>query len=332
MTATPSASASFVPPMYDIYTVDDLKMIEYNSDIGAYFYLKNDLEITSDIWRPIGSSGRPFSGKFYGDNYTITFKQDTELMPSSGFENGGSGLFGKIYSGRIYDLNVVLQGNLTSNGDNVGAFAGVVDGNGISWNYTDSSFVNCSVSANGYTISGSNNTGGFIGYLVNGTIENSSSDCSVISEENNAGGFVGYVSNGTIINSSAAGSVESVENAGGFIGSMRIGNVSGSSATGAVVSNSFSGGFIGYISDNISVTNSSANGSVKPAGAYGNFIGNWAEGHKPEVVDCLYLGKEVDLEPVPVPESSNYSMIYWIAGIALIFLIGAIAIIYFKKK
>ncbi|MDR2944255.1 MAG: hypothetical protein LBU81_04135 [Methanosarcinales archaeon] len=323
-----SSSLSLAVPEYYIRSADDLKSIEYQSNVSSYFHLMNDIDITDEIWNPIGSANRPFSGTFYGNNHTITFTGNSELMQPAGFENEGCGLFGNIYSGKIYDLNLVLQGNLTSNEKNTGTFAGIVNGN-YSSQWHSSAFINCSVSAKNASVSGLNNVGGFVGYIVNASVENCSSDCSVISKGYNAGGLAGAVFNGTFAHSSAAGSVESAGTAGGFIGSLRLGNISNSSATGSVKSESSAGGLIGYISAETVISDSAADGTVEPGGVFGNFIGGWDENYKPEIINCFYQGKKVDLKPVP---AADYSSTYLMAGVVLIILIAAAAIIYFKMN
>jgi len=328
------------PPVYFIYSVDDLRAIEYNSDILAGFLLMNDIEITDETWNPIGSTNRPFKGIFYGNNHTITFTKDTELSQPIGYENSGSGLFGNIYSGEIYDLTIVLNGNLSSDSANVGSLVGIMNGNSSQANYTSSSIVNCTVLSNGYRISGAGNTGGLVGSVINGSVENSFSDCSVLSEGNNSGGLIGYVFNGTFNNSSAAGSISSKgNNAGGFIGLMRMGSISDSFATGSVEAIGYAGAFAGYISDETTISNSFANGAVKPKGVFGNFIGGWAEDYKPTVADCFYQETEVDLEPVP-PVSDvevyykNYTLFYalFICLAVIIFLFAIAAVFYLKKR
>lgn len=322
------SSQSNIPLQYYIYSVDDLKTIEYNSNFTASFYLMNDIEITDEIWKPIGFPSRPFSGTFYGNNHTITFTKNTQLMPPVGYENGGCGLFGNIYSGRIYDLNIVLKGNLSSKADNAGSLAGVVNGN-YSSSDSQSAFINCHVEGANYSVKGVNNVGGMIGYMVNGSIDNCSSDCSVLSEDKNAGGLIGSVFNGAVVNSSASGAVHSGGNAGGLIGTFRFGNISDSAASGSVTSTDSSGGFIGYISDKTVILNSTADGNVKPPGEFGNFIGRWKENCKPEVINCTYQGKEADLEPVP---KTNLSKIHLAIAGVLVFAVIVAAVIYFRKE
>ncbi|MDR2944156.1 MAG: hypothetical protein LBU81_03610, partial [Methanosarcinales archaeon] len=203
MTDTAALSVEAPPQTdWDISSAEDLKSIKYNAGRDHRFHLMNDIEITDEYWNPIGSSKQPFSGAFYGNNHTITFTKDTELIQSYGAENSGCGLFGYIYAGQICDLNIVFQGNLTSAENNTGAVVGMLDGN---YSYSASTpplLHNCKVSAKRYSITGLENTGGLVGCVVNGSIENCSSDASVISQKKNAGGSAGYVFNGTFINSS----------------------------------------------------------------------------------------------------------------------------------
>lgn len=325
------ASESLTPiPRYFIYSVDDLKGIEYKSGQDVDFVLMGDIEIEEEIWKPIGSSKRPFSGAFFGNNHTITFVKDTELLQFVGSENEGCGLFGNVYSGRIYDLNLVLQGNLTSNENNTGTIIGIMNGNSSIPEFTSSVLVNCTVSTNEQSVSGLNNVGGLVGYIINGSIENSSSNCSVLSKKSNTGGLVGSIFNGTITNSSAFGSVNSVEKAGGLIGTIRNGSISDSSACGSVEANKIAGGFIGYVSDDTIILNSSASGSVKPAGKFGNFIGEWAEDHKPDVINCLYQEQEVNLEPIP-EKTTFFSHFFLIIGVGLILIVISIYLIKYNE-
>ena len=303
------------PSEFEVYTIEDLRAVDYQPSNIISIELMNDIEITDNSWKPIGSANKPFTGEFNGNNHTITFTKDTEFIPAVGSENSGCGLFGYIYDGQIRDLNIVLQGNLTSFENNTGVLAGIVNLNYsailVSSSPPSATIINCSVSGVGYSVSGKNNVGGLVGNIIRSSIENSSSDCSVMTSGNNAGGLVGFVSHGVILNSSASGSVQAVENAGGLIG---------------------------YISNQTTVSNSSAEGSVKPAGFFGNFIGNWDENYKPTVVNCKYQEAEVDLEPIPIPldpilcYSGNSLLFYLAAGIGIILLIAVAAIFYFKKK
>jgi The GLUG motif. len=310
-----AVSLSLPAPFFEVYTVEDLKSVEYHQHYVSYVVLMNDLEITDEVWKPIGQANRPFNLTFYGNNHTITFTKDTEFMPSVGSENSGCGLFGYIYDGQIRDLNVVLQGNLTSLENNTGALVGIINLNYsavlVSSSPPSATILNCSVSSNGYSVSGENNVGGMVGNIIRGSIKKSSSDCSVTASGNNAGGLVGFTSHGTILDSSASGSVKAAENAGGLIG---------------------------YISNQTTVSNSSVEGSVEPVGFFGNFIGNWDENYKPTVVNCKYQEAEVDLESVPIPldpilcYSGNSLLFYLAAGIGIILLIVIAATFYFKKR
>jgi len=294
-----AVSLSIPNPLFEVYTVEDLKSIESNS---CNVKLMNDLEITDEVWKPIGQANHPFDRTFDGNNYTITFKGDVRFEHVTDSQNEGYGLFGYVHNGRIRNLNVVFQGNLTSFENNTGTLVGIVNKDIY---IPFSEIFNCSVSSEGYSISGKNNVGGLAGHVINGSIENSSSDCSVIAIGNNAGGLVGSASHGTILSSSASGDVKSVENAGALIG---------------------------YISNETTISNSSADGAVKPKGAFGNFIGDWAEDYKPTVLDCFYQETEVDLESVPIGNDEKATKTAMAAIMSIVLLAIVIVIIYSKKR
>jgi len=320
------------PPEYSIYSVDDLKSIEFRPE-GSTFILMNDIEITDEIWKPIGSASRPFQGSFVGNNHTITFTKDTTLRPSIETKEGmkGGGLFGNVYGGLIFDLEIVLQGNLTSESDSTGPLVGFVSGNRIE-GISSSLIENCTVRSQNHTISGKNNVGGLVGYIENGAVINSSSDCSVKTEENNSGGLVGHVFNSSILDSSSSGKIEAGKyNAGGLIGFSEFGNISNVSATGFVKAEKYAGGLIGYVSNTTVISDSVANGTVKPKGEFGNFIGGWAENYKPAVSNCFYQKIEVDLEPVPL-DTNNSSKTMIVAVICILLLTAFFTMIYFKNK
>jgi The GLUG motif. len=296
-------------PPFEVYTIEDLITVGHRSNVSSVM-LMNDLEITDEIWRPIGRANRPFNGTFDGNNYTITFKEDVHIIPAPGSENFGCGLFGYVRNGRIRDLNVVFQGNLTSFENNTGALVGVLNSSSYSFDFP--SIIDCSVSSNRHSVSGKNNVGGLVGYVINGSIENSSADCLVVSSGNNAGGLVGQIHLGSIFNASATGSVKS---------------------------ETYAGALVGYVSNTTAISSSSADGTVKPKGEFGNFVGGWDENYKPEVFNCLYQGTHADLDPVPhdlepIPSIYCYDNKYrnLATGLGIIILIAAAVILYFKKR
>ncbi|MCL2862609.1 MAG: hypothetical protein FWE54_00715 [Methanimicrococcus sp.] len=294
-------------------------------------------------------------------------------MSLDNHDDDGYGFFGNIENAWIYNLNLVFQGNVTSEFNNTGALAGKVglsELNDYGYGSISVIIVNCTVKSEsivkseshttskekkagefiknaincivqsikhlfsgekkagvpienmendtleskGTSISGENDVGGLVGNLADGLIYNCSSDFSVIAKKDNAGGLVGYIYTGSVINSSASGPVEAKgENAGGLVGYIQHGNAShmndyfgsrdititNSYATNSVQSQGYAGGLIGYISNFIIIGNSSASGPVDPPGKFGDFIGGWDEGNKPEVNNCFYQDEEVDLTAMP---------------------------------
>jgi hypothetical protein len=211
-----SAVSALTPPdVYQIYTEDDLKAMNDDNDIfRTNYFLMNDIEITASVWTPIGSSDKPFTNSFLGNNYTITFTEDVIFRQPVNTNDTGYGFFGNVHHlAEIRDFTLVFQGNVTSEGfDNTGALVGHAD--------APSLFFNCVVQSQGHSIFGGSNVGGLAGHLANNSkIVECSSDFSVIAEKDYAGGLVGYISSSVVIeNSSANGSVTPPGKFGNFIG------------------------------------------------------------------------------------------------------------------
>jgi The GLUG motif. len=98
-----------------------------------------------------------------------------------------------------------------------------------------------------------------------------------------------------------------------------------------VKSEKYAGALVGYVSNTTVISDSFANGTVKPRGDFGNFIGGWDENYKPTVTNCFYQKTEVDLEPVPL-DSNKISKTLLIAVICVFLLAAVFTVIYFKNK
>lgn len=94
-----------------------------NSYSGKYFRLKNDINISSAVWTPIGTgtlaAPKPFSGIFDGDNKTITGMNFTT-------SNGFKGLFG-IVSGADAEHKAEIR-NIIMRGKDNGSYDVEVNG------------------------------------------------------------------------------------------------------------------------------------------------------------------------------------------------------------
>lgn len=168
-----------------ISTKEELYNVRYNLS-GTYYLKKNITFSEADFqeggkfynngkgWLPIGTSSSPFTGKFYGNGYTIrNLKINSDV--SVGYNVG---FFG-ANSGTISDLAVVaceIKTNLTSTGGKlyVGAIAG----------YNKGTIQNC---------------------IVEGVVDSKMSSSSGLAH-NFGGGVVGF-NEGTVYNCSSEGTV-----------------------------------------------------------------------------------------------------------------------------
>ncbi len=235
-----------------IKTVDELKALAEavnsgDTKSGKTVVLTADLDLDNAKWTPIGTETNPFSGTFEGGNHKISnLKVNT---PDTGY----AGLFGRVASGAVKDLNIE---NAAVNGyNNVGVLAGSA--------YTGS-VANCRVSGT-IKVDGKYHVGGISGYGY-ATIHN----CSVEGDDESyvkgtydkanfegdaVGGIVGYSAeqndaDGEVIKGCTATiNVEGSRKVGGIVGQAGCNsNVSDCTYTGNVKTNASAE----YIADNSS--------------------------------------------------------------------------------
>ena len=209
-------------------------------------------------WTPIGSTTSPFSGKFQGNDYTISrlFIDNRDLWEVGLFGvNSGEirqvaltevqvsgavadkyigGLAGSNNRGAIYDSYVTGQVTAAGNNPAVGGLVGYNNRGAIYRSYTDAA-----VSSAGYKA----RIGGLVGENNRGTIAQSYARgaVSVSNRASGAGGLVGYNNRGVILTSSASGDV-SASRAGE---SIRIGGLLGKSIYGLIAEAYASGNVTG---------------------------------------------------------------------------------------
>ncbi len=252
--------------------------LDFNDDDSYSSTANRIIWTTGAGWQPIGDSSNAFTGKFEGNDHTIS-----DLMIDRGTE--WIGLFGYTGSGaeiaNVGLLSVDIMGTF-----NVGGLVGSNDGI-ITNSYATGSVSGSGsaddagglVGSNDGTITNSYATGsvsgsgsaGDAGGLVgsnDGTITNSYATGSV-SESDNAGGLVGQNNFGSIRNSYATGSVSESDNAGGLVGQNNFGSIRNSYATGSVSESDNAGGLVGR-NDDGTITNSYATGSVSGSGSAGD--------------------------------------------------------------
>lgn len=280
-----------------IETPDDLKNIgntDYKASwtMNAEYMLANNISIEDNTWISIGTLDDPFTGVFNGNKYTITFSKDTEFFsldyeslvgPSWADEpawfplSNGYGLFGNTVGAEIKNLNVVVNGNLTTDGgvDDAGSYFGVLVGMGLRNSAGDTAvginITNCSVEfGDDYYIKGANYVGGLSGYYE-GFIKNTSVNGN-ISGTDYTGGLSGHYAYGEIRICSASGEVSGVNYVGGLIGSFKNGQIHESFSEIKVKGANFVGGLIGQ-SESMLFQKCYAVGSIDGADNVGGLSG-----------------------------------------------------------
>ena len=107
--------------IYEIHTAQD--MLQIAKDPEGHYLLKSDLDMSEIDWKPIAK----FSGIFDGAGKTISNLSIDETASKS----GNMGLFGMVTAGaKVKNLhleNVTVDAKNT-NAENIGTFAGVVEG------------------------------------------------------------------------------------------------------------------------------------------------------------------------------------------------------------
>lgn len=240
------------------------------STLSKNYKLANNLDLTGINFPSIGTAAQPFTGRFDGQNHTIS------NIAVSGTDNVG--FFGVIKGAKIQNLNLknVSITGVEKVGGLVGYAQAELDKNDLSKNMANL-IGGCTVSG---TVTGSKQVGGLVGlnegdfdsntlFSIASTIDKSSADVTVTGKEK-TGGLVGE-NTGTITKSAATGAVSGTSMTGGFAGSSS-GDIYDSHAEGAVSGKSSTGGFAGSSSG--AVKNCYSLGAVTGTDYTGSFAGS----------------------------------------------------------
>lgn len=257
-----------------VENVNQLQAI--NTNLSGNYALRNSIDATGTAqksFKPIGSDGNAFYGKFDGIDYNIF-----GLTIKNGGEN--TGLFG--YTNNATISNVTLVGGSITGKDNVGAIVGSAN------NTTLTNVVNSAA------VSGDSNVGGIVGSADNSAIKDAINTGTINGSGDNVGGLIGNLQNskldttkevekGLIGNSYNLGDVSgNGHNVGGLVGSAlnsTIGNPS--EVNGKPVENVETvynrmdvtgaynvGGIVGNMTES-TVQNAENSGTVLASGYYG---------------------------------------------------------------
>ena len=240
--------------------------------LSKNYKLTADLDLSGETFPGIGTAAQPFTGRFDGQNHTIS------NVTVSGTDS--IGFFGVIKGAKIQNLN--LKNVNISGKEKVGGLVGYAQAalgkDDLSQNIANL-IGGCTVSG---TVTGSNQVGGLVGlnegkadpdtlFSIASSIDKCSSSAAVIGT-NMTGGLVGENS-GTVTKSTAIGSVTGTNSTGGFAGSSS-GDIYDSHAKGAVTGSNHTGGFAG--SSTGTVKNCYSLGAVTGTDYTGAFAGSLA--------------------------------------------------------
>lgn len=261
-----------------INTVEELLALANATDgstLSKNYKLANDLDLTGINFPGIGTAEHPFTGRFDGQNKTISNVNVTVTGENN------VGFFGVIRGATIRSLNLT---NVTITGkEKVGGLVGYaqveLDKSDLSQN-TANLIGGCTVSG---TVSGEKQTGGLVGlnegkadadtlFSIASSIDKSSAEVTVTGKDM-TGGLVGE-NTGTITKSAATGAVTGTSMTGGLVGD-NTGDIYDSHAEGAVSGSSGTGGFAGYSSG--AVKNCYSLGAVTGTDYTGSFAGSLAK-------------------------------------------------------
>ena len=196
---------------------------EYDDETDAVVSLEEDLDLTDIAWTPIGSVFAAdgtllhyFSGKFYGNGYTISNLDFSENYGKT--EYPSFGFFSEVYDAEISGLTI--QGKLdVSNSEYVyfGTVAGVAAGSKITDCVSDVSFTDTDKYING--------TVALCGYAIDSTIEycQNEGNFSVMKDTSRfwMGGIVGLAENSTVQYCANTGDMTSwTPHTGGIVGEL----------------------------------------------------------------------------------------------------------------
>ncbi|MDA9285602.1 filamentous hemagglutinin N-terminal domain-containing protein, partial [Pseudomonadales bacterium] len=246
--------------VYDSYATGDVTTNNaYSGGLGGYVRAIYDSYATGNV-----TSTSSYVGGLTGTLKVADNAYATGTVSGSSYVGGFVGE--QQGGGTVSDS--YATGAVTSNGSQVGGFAGRANG------AISNSFANGSVV-------GSTFAGGFVGYQNSGSIINSFTNSDVSAVGDYVGGFVGYQNSGRITNTSSTGSVYTPARnyVGGFVGQSNgtitdstvvISTVNETSGFG-VFGDKHIGGFSGY--NQGAISNSTATASIKGQSSTGGFVG-----------------------------------------------------------
>lgn len=251
-------------------------LLNIGNDLTAKYVLQNDIDLSNEVWRPLGTIAARFEGVLIGNGYSIIgVSLESTNTRGTGFFGviGGSGIISDVnfvdvtvsgeggYAGAVAGINygtihdVTVSGIVGTSalGDNVGGLVGRNFG----------SMYNC---INYATVRGATNVGGIVGYFefdyANMTFSNCIND-GLVEGQARVGGLAGYIRVARMVYISELlnrGNIKASGNyAGGICGYIegvlgQTGNLEACTNEADITSADYAGGCFGYVGNYINIT------------------------------------------------------------------------------
>jgi uncharacterized repeat protein (TIGR02543 family) len=262
-----------------------------NSFYGWTIVVDQPIDLAAHRWVPIGNDSIYFQGAFDGQGFLISGMHiGTAAHPDASLTMAG--LFGYVYYTNI--RNVQLAGVAIYSAQDW------ADIGGLTGYANSTAFSDCTVS--GTVVTNRGYTGGLIGGLNQGSVNNCSSSASVtVGYDGYGGGLIGLAESSAITGGMSTGDVTGGDYSriGGFLSYSYYATIKSCAATGDLTGGmgGYSGGFAGYISGG-TLLNTYATGSV--SGGVSSCVGGLAGYASDAVIGNCYASG-----PVSAGDGSN---------------------------
>jgi len=256
---------------YQIASLANLFWITENSGRWDYYFIQTaDINASETAtwnngagWSPIGNETVNFTGKYNGQNYSISgLCIERTISGYDLIEN--IGLFGYIFNAKIEDMKIVNAD--IKGGKYVGGIAGI----------SNSSVIDKCSSA-GF-IEGSAIGGGIVGLSNNSVVSNCFTQCN-ITGGSYSGGIIGLNDESAVINCVAESNIIGYRSIGGLVGYNRGGSEINNCYAKCIVNGTSSvGGLIGYNVESSTISNCYTQCSVYGVSQVGGLVGESSGG------------------------------------------------------
>lgn len=291
-----------------IGSIEELQKIGYDPayTLDGRYWLTQDIDATATVdwndagtdetllegFRPIGTTGAPFTGSLDGAGHLIAGLAIDR--PSA----DGVGLFGVAGVGAEF-ASIGLVGGAVDGDSYVGGLLGRTDGATVSQCYVDGAVAGSymvgglvgrsdsgtvdACSATG-TVTGGSYVGGLIGFAGSPGTVSACWAAATVAGGYDVGGLAG-VNWGTLTNCYAGGPVSGNQALGGLVGYSAAGDITRCYATGAVTGGSYVGGLLGYDGGGGTISGCYAAGAVTGSSYRGGLIGKL---YSSTVISCYW--------------------------------------------